>query len=128
MSEHMKDPAAAAKARQRGLSVLERQEEVERIEAEKEAARRPRSQSAPRGRPGKDHDKDKYGGEEARGRGRQRIYESGLRKDGGADVLQLQRRSKSLMSKKKYRRSLLVNTIGPAGGAVISGCPERSDA
>ena len=133
MSKEMKDPAAAAKSRQRGLTVLERQAEAERIEAEKEAARRPRqaakrSQSLPRTRPVADKEKDKHGGEQARGRGRQRINESGLRKDGGADVLQLQQRSKSLMSKKKWRRSMVVNTIGPAGGSVISGCPERSDA
>ena len=37
----MCDPAAAAKARQRGLTVLERQEQNERIAAEKEEARRP---------------------------------------------------------------------------------------
>ena len=132
MSEHMKDPAAAAKARQRGRTVLERQAEAERIEAEKEAEKRPRraakrSQSLPRTRPVADKEKDKHGGEQARGRGRQRINESGLRKDGGADVLQLQMRSRSLMSKKKWRRSLLINTIGPAGGAVISGCPERTE-
>ena len=36
MSEHMRDPAAAAKARQRGPTVLERQAEEQRIEAEKE--------------------------------------------------------------------------------------------
>eukprot|EP00966_Prymnesium_polylepis_P183603 4255288-Prymnesium_polylepis.1 len=86
MTSDMKDPAAAAKARQRDITVLERQAEVERIEAEKEAARRPhdrsrRSQSTPRGRPGKGDDKDEYGGEDARSRGRQRINESGLRKD-----------------------------------------------
>ena len=126
----MKDPAAAAKSRQRGLTVLELQAEAERIEAEKEAARRPhdllrRSQSTPRGRPAED--KDKNGGDAARSRGRQRINESGLRKDGGADVLQLQRRSRSLMSKKKWRRSLVVNSVGVAGGAVGSECPERTD-
>jgi hypothetical protein len=52
---------------------------------------------------------------------------SGLRKDGGADVMQLQQRSRSLMSKKNYRRSIVVNAVAPAGGAIISGCPERSD-
>ena len=128
MSKEMKDQAAAAKSRQRGLTVLERQAEAERIEAEKEAEKRQRraakrSQLLPRTRPVADKEKDKHGGEQARGRGRQRINESGLRKDGGADVLQLQQRSKSLMSKKKWRRSMVVNTIGPAGGSVIS----RSD-
>jgi hypothetical protein len=34
MSEQMKDPAAAKKKRQRGLTVLERQAEAERIEAD----------------------------------------------------------------------------------------------
>ena len=62
MSKEMKDPAAAAKSRQRGLTVLERQAEAERIEAEKEAARRPRqaakrSQSLPRTRPVADKEK-----------------------------------------------------------------------
>ena len=52
MSEQIRDPAAAAKKRQRGLTVLERQAEEQRIESEKEAARRPRaaakrSQSVP---------------------------------------------------------------------------------
>lgn len=42
--------------------------------------------------------------------------------------MQLQRRSRSLMSKKNWCRSVVVNSIGPAGGAIISGCPERSDA
>ena len=122
-SEEVKAPAKAAKERQRGISVLERLREQERIEAEKDAAKRPgkvRSQSQP--------PKDTNGGEGERGRGRQRINESGLRKDGGVDVMQLQRRSRSLMSKKNWRRSVLVNSVGPAGGAVISGCPERSDA
>ena len=31
------------------------------------------------------------------------------------------------MSKKNYRRSIVVNAVAPAGGAIISGCPERSD-
>ena len=55
------------------------------------------------------------------------MNESGLRKDGGADVLHLQQRSKSLMGKKTWRRSLLVDSVGPAGGTVMSACPERSD-
>ena len=125
----VKAPAKAAKARERGLSVLERRLAEEKAEAEKQAARRaaqpPRSKSVPRAH--KEPDKDKNGGEGERGRGRQRMNESGQRKDGGADVMQLQRRSRSLMAKKDWRRSLLVNSIGPAGGAVISGCPERTD-
>ena len=128
MAENMRDPAAAAKARQRGLTVLERQaDEEQRIEAEKEEARRPRaagkrSQSAPRG-----CGRDKNGGDEARRRGRQRINEAGrLQSDAGA--LQLQRRSRSLMSKKDYRRTVVVNAVAPAGGAVMSACPKRSDA
>ena len=61
----MRDPASAAKGRQRGLTVLERQAEADRIQAEKEEARRPRakakrSQSASRGA-----DRDRNGGEEA---------------------------------------------------------------
>ena len=60
----MKSVAQSAKDRQRGLSVLERQAEEERIAAEKEAARRQRkaarrSQSTP-------PQKDKNGGELAR--------------------------------------------------------------
>ena len=82
--------------------------------AEQEAARRPRSHSVTQKATA---EKDKYGGESERGRGRQRMNESGLRGDGGADVLQLQRRSKSLMSKKEYRRSVIVNAVAPAGGA-----------
>ena len=39
MSEQIRDPAAAAKKRQRGLTVLERLAEAERIEAQKEEAR-----------------------------------------------------------------------------------------
>ena len=79
MSQQMRDPAATAKARQRGISVLERLAEEQRIAEEKEEARRPRararrSQSAP------PKDKDKNGGEAARGRGRQRINEAGRRK------------------------------------------------
>ena len=86
MSEQMRDPASAAKGRQRGLTVLERQAEADRIQAEKEEARRPRakakrSQSASRGA-----DRDRNGGEEARGRGRQRINEAGRRQ---ADALGL---------------------------------------
>ena len=46
MSEQVRDPAAAAKARQRGLTVLERKAEEQRIAAEKEDARRPRAASA----------------------------------------------------------------------------------
>ena len=49
-SEVVKAPAKAAKERQRGISVLDRLREQERIEAEKEAAQRPRkvrSQSQP---------------------------------------------------------------------------------
>ena len=89
-SEEVKAPAKAAKERQRGISVLERLREQERIEAEKDAAKRPgkvRSQSQP--------PKDTNGGEGERGRGRQRINESGLRADGGVDVMQLQRCSRS---------------------------------
>ena len=42
--------------------------------------------------------------------------------------MQLQRRSKSLMGKKNWRRSVVANSVRPAGGALISGCPERTDA
>ena len=42
--------------------------------------------------------------------------------------MQLKRRSRSLMAKKDYRRSVVVNGLAPAGGAVISGCPARTDA
>ena len=129
MSEQVRDPSKAAKARQRGLTVLERLLAEETAAAEKEEARRlsrpRRALSVPRAQQGAD--KDANGGEGERGRGRQRINESGQRAD-GADVMQLQRRSRSLMSKKNWRRSVVVNSIGPAGGAIISGCPERSDA
>ena len=62
--------------------MLEHEAEKERIAAEKEEARRPRakarrSQSAPPA------DRDKYGGEEARGRVRQRMNEAGRRKKAG---------------------------------------------
>ena len=93
-SEHVRDPAATAKARQRGISVLERLAEEQRIAEEKEEARRPRararrSQSAP------PKDRDKNGGEAARGRGRQRInVEAGRRKEGGSDALQQRSRSR----------------------------------
>ena len=125
MSKSMRDPAATAKQRQRGPTVLERQAVEQRIEEEKAEARRPRtptkrSQSAPC------RDRDKHGGEEARGRGRQRINEAGGRKDGGPDALQ--RRSRSLVAKKNYRRSVVVSSVAPAGGVTISGCPERTDA
>ena len=40
----------------------------------------------------------------------------------------LERRSRSLMSKKDFRRSVVVNAVAPAGGAVLSRCPERTDA
>ena len=128
MSIEMRDPAAAAKARQRGMSVLERLAEEDRIVAEKEEVRRSRakarrSKSAPPSGAGR----DKNGGEEARGRGRQRINEAG-RRQSDAGALQLQRRSRSLMSKKNYRRSALVNAVAPAGGAVMSACPKRTDA
>ena len=127
MSEQMRDPASAAKGRQRGLTVLERQAEADRIQAEKEEARRPRakakrSQSASRGA-----DRDRNGGEEARGRCRQRINEAG-RRQADAGALQLQRRSRSLMSKKDYRRSVVINSVAPAGGTVMSACPKRTDA
>ena len=119
----MKSAAQSAKDRQRGLSVLERQAEGERIAAEKEAARRQRkaarrSQSTP-------PQKDKNGGELARGRGRQRINQTIGRSSGGSGMLE--RRSRSLMSKKDFRRSVLVNAVAPAGGAVLSRCPERTD-
>ena len=121
----MKSAAQSAKDRQRGLSVLERQAEGERIAAEKEAARRQRkaarrSQSTP-------PQKDKNGGELARGRGRQRIKINQTigRSSGGSGMLE--RRSRSLMSKKDFRRSVLVNAVAPAGGAVLSRCPERTD-
>ena len=39
------------------------------------------------------------------------MNESGVRQD-GPDVMQLQRRSKSLMSKKNWRRSILINSVG----------------
>ena len=123
MSNVMSDPAATAKRRQKGLSVLDRLAEEQRIAEEKEEARRPRakakrSQSEPR--------REEHGGEEARGRGRQRINEAGTRKDGGADALQ--RRSRSLVAKKNFRRSVVVNAVAPAGGVAISGCPDRTDA
>ena len=128
MSIEMRDPAAAAKARNRGMSVLERLAEEDRIVAEKEEVRRSRakarrSKSAPPSGAGR----DKNGGEEARGRGRQRINEAG-RRQSDAGALQLQRRSRSLMSKKNYRRSALVNAVAPARGAVMSACPKRTDA
>jgi hypothetical protein len=123
-SEQVRDPAATAKKRQRGLTVLEREAEKERIAAEKEEARRPRakakrSQSAPPA------DRDRYGGEAARGRGRQRMNETGRRKEGGQDALQ--QRSRSLVAKKNYRRSIVVSSVAPAGGVAISGCPARTD-
>ena len=101
--------------------LLERQAEEERIAAEKEAARRPRkaarrSQSTP-------PQKDKNGGELARGRGRQRINQTIGRSSGGSGMLE--RRSRSLMSKKDFRRSGLINSVVPAGGAVLSRCPEK---
>ena len=105
MSEQVRDPSKAAKARQRGLTVLERLLAEETAAAEKEEARRlsrpRRALSVPRAQQGAD--KDANGGEGERGRGRQRINESGQRAD-GADVMQLQRRSRSLMSKKNWRR------------------------
>ena len=127
MSESMRDPAAAAKARKRGRTVLERQAEEQRMDSEKEESRRPRaarrrSQSAPRA--GGRH---KNGGEDARGRGRQRVNEAG-RRQSEAGALQVQQRSSSLMSKKDYRRSVVVNSVAPAGGAVMSACPKRTDA
>ena len=117
----MKSAATAAKARERGLTVLERQAEADRVVAEKEAVRRPRaaarrSQSTP-------PQKDKNGGEQARGRGRQRINQTSGRSGSGM----LERRSRSLMSKKDLRRSVVVNSVAPAGGAVLSRCPERTD-
>ena len=123
-SEHVRDPAATAKARQRGISVLERLAEEQRIAEEKEEARRHRararrSQSAP------PKDRDKNGGEAARGRGRQRINEAGRRKEGGSDALQ--QRSRSLVAKKDYRRSVVVSSVAPAGGVAITGCPARTD-
>ena len=119
----MKSAAQSANDRQRGLSVLERQAEGERIAAEKEAARRQRkaarrSQSTP-------PQKDKNGGELARGSGRQRINQTIGRSSGGSGMLE--RRSRSLMSKKDFRRSVLVNAVAPAGGVVLSRCPERTD-
>eukprot|EP00966_Prymnesium_polylepis_P128824 2979510-Prymnesium_polylepis.1 len=96
----------------------------EKAAADKEAALRPpRSKSAtPAARSGK---KDKNGGDDARGRGRQRMNVSGMRREGAVDALQ--RRSRSLMQKKDFRRSLIVNAVAPAGGATMSRCPERSD-
>ena len=64
-----RQPAAKnQKEAARGLTVLERQAEAERIEAEKEVTRRPRqsarrSQSAPCSRPGQEQAKDKNGKE-----------------------------------------------------------------
>ena len=78
-----------------------------------------RSQSAP------PKDRDKNGGEAARGRGRQRINEAGRRKEGGSDALQ--QRSRSLVAKKDYRRSVVVSSVAPAGGVAITGCPARTD-
>ena len=109
------------------MSVLERLSEEDRIAAEKEEARRPRvkakrSQSALPGA-----SRDKNGGDAARGRGRQRINEAG-RRQADAGALQLQRRSRSLMSKKDFRRSVVVNSVAPAGGTVMSACPKRTDA
>ena len=69
--------------------------------------------------------REKHGGEEARGRGRQRVNEAGTRKGGGPDALQ--QRSRSLVAKKNYRRSVVVTSVAPAGGVSISGCPARTD-
>jgi hypothetical protein len=125
----MRSPASSAKKRQRGLSVLDRQAEEQRIQEDKEDARRhrsaqqQRSQSVP------------PAAEAERGRGRKRMNEAGrgTRKDGGADVMQLQRRSTSQPlahgeERLQAERSVVVNGLAPAGGAVISGCPARTDA
>ena len=56
------------------------------------------------------------------------MNESGQRNDGGADVMQLQQRSRSPMSRKNWRRSVVINSVGAAGGAIMSKCPERPDA
>eukprot|EP00966_Prymnesium_polylepis_P248554 5746919-Prymnesium_polylepis.1 len=53
------------------------------------------------------------------------MNEAGVRKDGGPDAL-LQR-SRSLVAKKNYRRSVVVRSVAPAGGVAISGCPARTD-
>eukprot|EP00966_Prymnesium_polylepis_P189289 4385515-Prymnesium_polylepis.1 len=75
--------AVTGKARQRGISVLERRAEEQRIENEKEEARRPRAQGqARRSQSAPPKNRDKNGGEAARGRGRQRINEIGRRKEG----------------------------------------------
>jgi len=123
-SEQVRDPAATAKNRKRGLTVLERQAQEQRIEEQKEDARRPRakakrSESAPPG------NRDKHGGEDARGRGRQRMNEAGSRKEGGPDALQ--QRSRSLLGKRNHRRSVVVRSVAVAGGVGISCCPARSD-
>ena len=55
------------------------------------------------------------------------MNEAGQRNDGGADVMQLQQRSRSLMSRKNWRRSVVINSVGAAGGAVMSKYPELSD-
>jgi hypothetical protein len=74
MSEEMRSPASSAKKRQRGLSVLDRQAEEQRIQEDKEDSRRhrsaqQRSQSVP------------PAAEAERGRGRKRMNEAGTRKD-----------------------------------------------
>jgi len=50
------------------------------------------------------------------------------RRQADAGALQLQRRSRSLMSQKDFRRSVVINAVAPAGGAVMSACPKRMDA
>ena len=39
----------------------------------------------------------------------------------------LQQRSRSLVAKKNYRRSVVVSSVAPAGGVAITGCPARTD-
>ncbi len=114
-SEHMRDPAAAARNRKRGITVLERLAEEQRIEQEKEEARRPRAK-AKRSQSAAPCRRDKNGGEDARGRGRQRINEAGARKEGGADALQ--QRSRSLVAKKNYRQRGVSFCYGERVGAL----------
>ena len=118
-SEEVRDPAATVKARQRGQSVLERRAEEQRVEQEKEEARRPRAE-AKRSPSATPVGRDKNGGEDARGRGRQRINEAGNREQGGADALQ--QRSRSLVAKKNYRRSVVVSSVK----ALNKGCGVRA--
>ena len=107
--------------------MLERLLKEQQIEEDREEARRPRG-AAKRSQSVPPSNRDNNGGEAARGRGRQRVNEIGRRKEGEGGMDALQQRSRALVAKKNYRRSVVVSSVAPAGGVAITGCPARTDA